>query len=176
MPSLENPKHEEFCLLIARGVKQGEAYKRAGYAENKGAASRLAASPQIQDRIEEIRKEIDQKIQTAMTVPSEQNWQSLADMGLTYEWVAEQYKTIYSQSLAAGAFAAANSAVQSIQKMIEMERNGKASDEAETKQDINITAIGNILDKVANLVDAAKTSPPSLPDTVDITPKEESDD
>lgn len=175
MPQLENPKHEEFALLLARGVKQGEAYIKAGYSENKGAASRLAASPKVQDRIEELKKEIHSKIQTAMTVPSEQNWESLADMGLTMEWVAEQYKTIYEESLTAGSFSAANTAVQNIQKLIEIEKNASGSEDGEKEEKISVK---DTLALLKGMKDLMSGEPPihhdDSPALVDVTPKEDS--
>lgn len=179
MPALENPKHEEFCLLLARNVKQGEAYKRAGYAENKGAASRLAASPRIQERVEELRKEIAQKINTAMTVPNDENFQTLAEMGLDFNWVATQFKHIYQESVRAGAFAAANTSVANIQKLIEMERNGKPDEEKEAKDPVNLTALSDVLGKVTELVRASKETPDKThaeTPMLDITPEEGEDE
>lgn len=171
MPVLENPKHEQFALLMARGVKQGQAYLQAGYAENKGAASRLAASPIIQDRVEELRKEIARKITTAMTVPSEQHWQSLADMGLTMEWVALQFKEIYEAAMIQGQLPAANTAVANIQKLIEIERSAKPDPEKDNAPKININDMFAVLDKVADIVKASHNGelPPELKD---ITPLE----
>jgi hypothetical protein len=170
MPKLENPKHDEFARLLAQGIKQGEAYMKAGYSENKGAASRLAGSPRIQDRVEEHRTDIAQKVNTAMTIVSEENWQSLADMGLTVEWVAEQYKIIYAQSLTAGSFSAANAAVQNIQKLVEMERSG-AGDVEESKDDrISVKSTLELLSGMRDMMDAAKKDE-SLT-FVDITPED----
>lgn len=173
MPKLENPKHDEFARLLAQGVKQGEAYMKAGYSENKGAASRLASSPKIQDRVEEYKKEIAHKVQTAMTVVSEENWQSLADMGLTMEWVALQFQTIYSQSLQAGSFSAANTAVQNIQKLIELERNGASEEDKNEDSKISVKDTLSLLSGMKDLLSAAP-EPDAPPDMIDVTPKEDS--
>ncbi len=168
MPKLDNPKHDEFAMLLAQGVKQGEAYIKAGYSENKGAASRLAASPKIQDRIEEYKKEIAQKVQTAMTVVSEENWKSLADMGLTMEWVATQYSEIYKQSLLAGSFSAANTAVQNIQKLIEIEKNGRADGEKSEEERYSVKDTLALLKGMKEIMhDAGEVA------YVDVTPEEE---
>lgn len=172
MPALENPKHEEFALLLARGVKQGEAYLKAGYSENKGAASRLAASTRVQDRVEELRTEIARKVQTAMAVVNEENWQSLADMGLTIEWVALQYKEIYEGSMTAGSFSSANTAVQNIQKLVEMERNGNKQEPEKGKNQINIGDMLSILDKLGDIVKGANTPNDEMVILRDITPEE----
>lgn len=169
MPKLDNPKHDEFARLLAQGVKQGEAYIKAGYSENKGAASRLAASPKIQDRVEEYKKEIAQKVQTAMTVVSEENWQSLADMGLTMEWVAQQFKTIYEESLTAGSFSAANTAVQNIQKLIELEKNGKSDEEKATEEKYSVR---DTLALLKGMKDIMAEVPQQEPELVDVTPED----
>lgn len=168
MPKLENAKHDDFARLLAQGRKQHDAYMMAGYAENKGAASRLANSPQVQDRVAELKKEIDQKINTAMAVVSEENWLSLAEMGLNIEWVAKQYKVVYEASLNAGSFAAANAAVSSIQKLIELERNGTDADAPKDEDKIDVTSMLKILDKVSDIM----KRPVEVPLMRDITPKE----
>lgn len=170
MPKLENPKHDEFARLLAQGVKQGEAYLKSGYAENKGAASRLAASPKVQDRVEEYKKEIAQKVQTAMEVVSEENWKSLADMGLTLEWVATQYQVIYEQSVAAGSFSAANTAVQSIQKLIELERNGKADGDKSEEEKYSVKDTLTLLKGMKDIMQ--ETNTPVEHTYLDITPEE----
>ncbi|UVD36624.1 terminase small subunit [Rhodobacter phage RcXuper] len=174
MPVLENPKHEEFALLLARGVKQGEAYKRAGYAENKGAASRLAASPVIQDRVEELKKQLMDKVTSVFAVNTMENVESLRDLGLTMEWVAEQFKHIYTTSLQAGAFSAANTAVENIKKLIEMERNSKQTEDVSDAPKFNMKDMLGVLDKVADVIAASKDKTPDPdPVLIDVTPKEE---
>lgn len=176
MPQLDNPKHEEFALLLARGVKQGEAYRIAGYQENKGAASRLATTPRVQDRVEELKKEITVKVQTAMTTVTEENWQSLADMGLTMEWVALQYKEIYEGSMTANNFGAANTAIQNIQKLVEMERNSKDGKDDDTSTKIDMKDMLSVLDKVGDIVKAATPAKEEeAPRLIDITPFEDDD-
>lgn len=159
MPKLENPKHEEFALHLARGMKQGNAYIMAGYTENKGAASRLANSPPIMARVEELKLEIAQRVHTAMTVVSEENWQSLADMGLTMEWVALQYKEIYEAAMKMGQLPAANTAVANIQKLIELERNARPDDDKQQESKINVSDMLKVLDKFGDIVKNA----PALP-------------
>ncbi len=168
MPALENPKHEEFALLLARGVKQGKAYVQAGYTENKGAASRLAQSVKIQDRVEELRREIDQKITTAMSVPSEENFSSLAEMGLTMEWVALQFRNIYEESVKAGSYSSANTAVSNIQKLIEIEKNGSRKDEQDAGDRISVK---DTLALLKGFKEALRDAD-SDPDMIDITPKD----
>ncbi len=55
--ALPNSKHEKFAKHIAGGVKQRDAYARAGYAatNNRAAASRLAKK--VASRVNELRNE-----------------------------------------------------------------------------------------------------------------------
>lgn len=170
MPKLENPKHEEFALLLARGVKQGEAYKKAGYADNKGAASRLATAPNMQDRVEELRAEIHAKIQTAVAIPNEENWECLADMGLTMEWVALQYQNIYDSAMHIGSLSAANTAIQSIQKLIEIENNGKNADHKEEEERISVKDTLALLKGMKEIMGEAPKQDEEL-QYIDVTPK-----
>lgn len=55
MPLLDNQHHEIFAQNLARGKPQLEAYTIAGYIENAGNASKLAAEAHIQDRVRELK-------------------------------------------------------------------------------------------------------------------------
>lgn len=54
MPALDNPKHERFAQELAKGRTEGEAYVLAGYASDRGNASRLTANDSVQARVAEI--------------------------------------------------------------------------------------------------------------------------
>lgn len=54
MPVLDDPRYELFAQELAKGVAQPEAYRRAGFAGNKTAASRRAHDPVIRERVAEI--------------------------------------------------------------------------------------------------------------------------
>ncbi len=54
MPVLDNPKHELFAQELAKGKSQVEAYEIAGYVPNDGNATKLAANPEVQERVKEI--------------------------------------------------------------------------------------------------------------------------
>lgn len=54
MAVLANPKHERFAQLLAKGVKQHEAYEEAGFKPSEPHASRLASSGKVQARVAEI--------------------------------------------------------------------------------------------------------------------------
>ena len=55
MPILDNPSHELFAQTCARGKSQSEAYVIAGYEENGGNASTLAAREDVAARITEFK-------------------------------------------------------------------------------------------------------------------------
>jgi hypothetical protein len=55
MPILKNYQHETFALSRAAGATLDEAYEDAGYAYDRGHGSRLAARPEVAERIAELR-------------------------------------------------------------------------------------------------------------------------
>lgn len=167
MAKLENPKHEAFAYHLAKGEKQAKAYVLAGYNDNASAASRLAASPIINSRVIELKKEISKRITEAMDRPNEETFGSLAEMGLTMEWVANSFKDIYTMALADGQYAAANSAVSNIQKLIEIEKDGTTEDEGEKEQLVNIKDVTAMLTAAKELTLAAA---PESEEPIDITP------
>ena len=63
MPPLLNPKQEFFAHEVAMGKTQIEAYALAGYTESASNACTLAARPDVQARIEEIKSIIAARAQ-----------------------------------------------------------------------------------------------------------------
>lgn len=114
---LPNKQHDTFARLIAQGVKQGEAYTRAGYSSvnNKAAASRLAKRPDVAELVKRIQEEESARIFDAMGT---NEGSTLAEMGLTPEWVATQFKIIAAKARAAGDFKAATDSIKNLEKMI----------------------------------------------------------
>ena len=55
MPLLDNPRYEAFAKTRAKGARLDDAYEDAGFAPGKGHASRLAARPEVAERIAELR-------------------------------------------------------------------------------------------------------------------------
>ena len=55
MPILQNPRHEAFAQARAKGAFLDDAYEDAGFAPGNGHASRLALTPNIAERIGELR-------------------------------------------------------------------------------------------------------------------------
>lgn len=168
MAQLENPKHEAFANHLARGLKQQEAYAQAGYTPNPPAASRLAKTPALKARVEELKKEIHQKIAIAMKEPNVETFESLKEMGLTMHWVAAAFETIYKGAMEAGQFAPATAAVKNIQTMIEIENNGAPEEDKAARPQIDMSDVTAMLEQVARIVEAGKGE--EVPEMMDITP------
>jgi phage terminase small subunit len=54
MPPLLNGRHELFCLALAEGKSEFDAYSSAGYRPNRGNASRLKAKESVRARVAEL--------------------------------------------------------------------------------------------------------------------------
>lgn len=54
MPALSNARYEKFAQELAAGKSQTEAYEAAGYKPDRGNATKLAARPEIQARVQQI--------------------------------------------------------------------------------------------------------------------------
>lgn len=54
MPPLDNPRHEAFCHLLLAGLTATDAYEKAGYKRDDGAASRLSGDVRIRGRLKEL--------------------------------------------------------------------------------------------------------------------------
>ncbi|WP_386173618.1 hypothetical protein [Sulfitobacter sp. R86518] len=144
---LPNKRHEEFARLIAGGVKQRDAYARAGYASanNRAAASRLAKK--VAARVEELRQEESIRIYASMGARSSSG--SLADLGITISWCAEQYRKILSKARASGDWKSATDATRSLEKLIR-DAETRGSDAPKTSgQKIDIDHMMSILSKFA---------------------------
>ena len=57
MPVLQNPRHESFAQLRAKGALLNDAYEDAGFTPDKANASRMAHRREVADRIAELRGE-----------------------------------------------------------------------------------------------------------------------
>lgn len=55
MPILQNNRHEAFAQARAKGARLDDAYEDAGFAPGRGHASRLAHTPEVAERIAELR-------------------------------------------------------------------------------------------------------------------------
>lgn len=62
MPALRNTKHERFAQELAKGKTADEAYQLAGYAENRGNATRLKANESVAARVTELQERAATKV------------------------------------------------------------------------------------------------------------------
>lgn len=86
MPPLKNTRQERFAQELAKGMSASQAYKLAGYAENRGNASTLKSNKNVQTRIGELIGEAAAK--TVVTV------ETLVANLLEDRALAQQYKQI----------------------------------------------------------------------------------
>lgn len=175
MPALGNPAHETFAYHLSKGVKQKKAYALAGYTANDSAASRLANSPAVQARIEELKHEEYQAINRALDEPNEENFRSLAEMGLTMEWCAQAFKNIYETAVDQGQLAPANTAVANIQKLIEINGAGTGEEKVDEESLIKVSEVTGMLDSLKGVIEASQ-GPEEIKDPADgakdVTPTE----
>ena len=68
MAALENPKHERYAQLLAKGKGQAEAYAEVGYSPSEPNASRLTSNEKVQARVAELLERA--AIRTEITVAS----------------------------------------------------------------------------------------------------------
>lgn len=61
MPALKNTRHEAFAQHRASGASADEAYSKAGFSPDRGAASRLSANISVQERIAELQNQTARK-------------------------------------------------------------------------------------------------------------------
>jgi phage terminase small subunit len=66
MPALPNARHEQFSQLLVEGCSQAEAYRRAGYSNNRSNASILAHSNDVSKRVAELRERNHRKEEQAI--------------------------------------------------------------------------------------------------------------
>lgn len=158
MPVLENPKHEAFAYGLAKGMKQVDAYVSAGYEANASSASRLAASPAIKARVEELQKAEFQAINKLLENPNRETAKTLREMGLTLEWCAYAYKKIYERALDNNQLAPANTAVANIQKLIEIQSAGTGEEDREPESLIKVSEVTGMLESLKGVIEAAKTA------------------
>lgn len=80
MPALTNARHEQFCHLVVRGHSNLKAYTEAGFAKSSKSAAKLAARPEVQERINEIRGAVAQQIQAETGISAERVIRELEKM------------------------------------------------------------------------------------------------
>jgi phage terminase small subunit len=72
MPIISNPRHERFAQELAKGKTADEAYEAAGYAQNRGNATRLKANESVVKRLSELQtRTAERAVVTAETLIAE---------------------------------------------------------------------------------------------------------
>lgn len=61
MPALANARHERFAQNLSKGMSADEAYREAGFKENRHNASRLKTNETVTVRLQEIMDNISEK-------------------------------------------------------------------------------------------------------------------
>ncbi len=105
MAVLKNARRERFAQLVAQGVKEVDAYERAGYARNYGNPSKLLAKPGMRERVAEIKRAAADRVE------------------LTHSWVIRHLMDNAERCMTAGEernAAAANRALELLGKEIGM--------------------------------------------------------
>ena len=97
--ALRNPRHEQFAQLVAKGVKRSQAVELIGYSKHRSdsQASVLVRKAWVFQRIEELRRSVDQR---AMT-----------NAALTRTWVLQKLKQNVSHTAQIEDLSAANRAL-----------------------------------------------------------------
>jgi phage terminase small subunit len=87
MPVLSNPKHERFAQELAKGKTAFEAHEAAGYKPDRGNASKLAANPDVVERVQQITAKAAEKVGiTKERVMAELGKIGFADIRKAVEW------------------------------------------------------------------------------------------
>ncbi|HDY96681.1 hypothetical protein LCGC14_0279510 [marine sediment metagenome] len=126
MAKLKSAKHDAFARLLAQGWKQVPAYRKV-YAPDgdcRAAASRLAKRSDVVELVKSIQGDAAAQIYATMGGTGG----TLTDLGITPEWIAEQYRIIAAKARAAGDFKAATDSVKNIEKMVRSETEAEGGD------------------------------------------------
>jgi len=66
MAPLKNIRHERFCLELAKGKSQSEAFEIAGYTPNEGNAYRLTQKEAVKKRLSELVERMEERASIAV--------------------------------------------------------------------------------------------------------------
>lgn len=72
MPALKNAKHEAFARALLKGMTAEAAYIEAGYAPNRGNATRLKQNDSILKRLKELQETVTERV--IESVKLERQW------------------------------------------------------------------------------------------------------
>ena len=148
MHKLKNERHDAYARLLAKGWNQVPAYRKV-YAPDgdcRAAASRLAKRPDVVELVKSIQEDAAAQIYAMGATGG-----TLTDLGITPEWIAEQYRRILSKARAAGDFKAATDSVKNIEKMVRSETEAEGGDTPKKSggPKVDIESMMSILAKLA---------------------------
>tara|TARA_R100001377_G_scaffold36968_1_gene20590 strand:- start:708 stop:1256 length:549 start_codon:yes stop_codon:yes gene_type:complete len=146
MHKLKNERHDAYARLLAKGWNQVPAYRKV-YAPDgdcRAAASRLAKRPDVVELVKSIQEDAAAQIYAMGATGG-----TLTDLGITPEWIAEQYRIIAAKARASGDFKAATDSVKNIEKMVRSETEAEGG-EAPKKSSAKID-LGSMMDILAKL-------------------------
>lgn len=156
MPQLSNPKQEAFCVNMANGMRQGDAYECAGYSRSPSGASQLASNPHIAQRLQELISE-KQDLATAEgddfeNLPSE----------LNRDWLIKTLMKNVTIAQKAQQIAPANKAVEmlaeiigfSIKKGAANKDTGTSDSGGETEPGIDMNRMADNIGRLSEILDA----------------------
>jgi hypothetical protein len=90
---LKNAKHELFAQELASGENASQAYRNAGYSENRSAACRLSQDVRIQQRLAELLTQRARRHDKATE-------KAVSELGLSKQWVLARLVENAEQALA----------------------------------------------------------------------------
>lgn len=150
MHKLKNERHDAVARLLAKGWNQVTAYRKV-YAPDgdcRAAASRLAKRPDVVELIKAIQDEEAARIFASMGGRSSGG--SLADLGITPQWIAEQYRIVAARALAGSDFKASTDATRSLEKLVRAETQAESGDTPKkSSAKIDLESMMTILGKLA---------------------------
>jgi hypothetical protein len=169
MPRLSNPKHELFARYLANGLNQADAYEKAGYTRSTPNSSILAGREDVQQRLAEL---IDDKVSANEEKHETRRRKvkagaTLAEVGLTREWVLTEMMNVYDVALSDGQVKEATAALRLLGHELGMFGGDppKADPNAEKK------AAEQQSESVGKMIDFFATPAPDPAPASDGTPK-----
>jgi hypothetical protein len=151
MHKLKNERHDAFARLLAQNWQQVPAYRKvyAPAGDCRAAASRLAKRPDVVELVKSIRDAESARI--LATMGGKSSGGSLADLGITISWCAEQYRKILAKSQAGGDYRTSNAALHNIEKLVRAETQAESGDTPKKSggPKVDIESMVSILSKFA---------------------------
>lgn len=151
MPTLPDPKREQFAQLCARGLPVIDAYVRSGYKRNTGNATSLKKQPVIAARIEELQAEMSGD--TAVELNS-----YMKESGITPTFIIKNLLDIAQDAKEAAKFETAIKAYKDLGQelfgmfVVRQQINVDKTDSVHTKADtqINVAFLNQALEGIGD--------------------------